>query len=155
MVQLHHENESSTGASGYSQGVLAIFDSNGEKVKAEYIIMGETAESSMHALLKKSGIDPCAPNGPRPRIAAFAPPATVDLPISFTRCSTLRDQVKLLTAQTRALRQVLAANARNRKDLDRVAADIAKISSVQQESWTRAIDMLTEMTRRVQGGAGK
>jgi hypothetical protein len=39
--------------------------------------------------------------------------------------------------------------------LDRVAADIAKVSGVQEKSWARAIDMLTEMAGEVKKGAAK
>lgn len=154
IVRLHDEN-ASPGASSGTGGALAIFDTNGGSTRAEYVVRGETAEASMYALLKKATQDPCTTDGPQPRIAAFAPPATVNLPISFVRCSTLRNRVEIVAAQARALRGVLAANARNRKDLDRIAVDIAKISAVQEKSWAQAIEKLTDMARDVKSGAAK
>jgi hypothetical protein len=155
MWKIQSDNRSRTVLAGSPGGLLAVFDTNGDGVTTKYLIDGETAEGAMFALIKSHVADPCISDGPNPRIVGFAPPPAVDLPISFVRCSTLRDQVKLMIAEKSALRNLLAASKNNRKDLDRVAADLAKISNVQEASWKQAIDILSQLSQQSPAGAGR
>jgi hypothetical protein len=160
MAQMHDQSKANSKTLQDHNGIMAVFDTNNEAVTAKYVVRGETPQSAMSALVDSSSVtDPCVSDGPKPRVVGFAPPDAVDLPISFLPCSTVRDQVRsyrdqiqLHEAQERALRNLLSLSVNNRKGLDRLGAGMAKISNIQEVSWTRALEILTELSRNIQRG---
>lgn len=137
-----------------NSGVLVIFDNNGASPIAKQTVRGQTKEAAMFALVRGGSPNPCRSRGPKATIAAFAPPPTVDLPMDFVQCSTLRDQAKLIQTQKRTLEKLVGATASNRASLDRIAKDLAAIANAQDMSWAQVIALLEQMSgARV--GAGK
>lgn len=135
------------GRAGVAGSLLVIFDTNSDKPLALHVVSGSTMYSAMYALMKTTNGDPCESTGAKPTIAAFAPPQTVDLPFSFEQCSTVRDEVRVLSSQLRDLARLKTATNGNRSTLNRITGDLKVVADIQDQSWTKVFSLLEEMAR--------
>lgn len=129
-----------------SEGILIVFDTNGREVTKLHQATAATAEAAMFAIMREG--DPCAVDGPKPAVAAFAPPSLVDLPFSFEECSVLRDEVAVLTSDRKTLKRLITATNSNDATMDRLASDLAVINQTQSATWDQLRAQLAEMNGR-------
>ncbi len=152
LLDLRGRDNPSNQASLDMKGDLLVFDTNVSPPAIVHRSQGFSESDAMYRIQNSGVADPCAVNGERPSIAGFLPPTNVDLPISISLCSRIRDETELANLQKELLLKLQRSTTKNADTVSELLAKISTVADTQDENWQKSIELLEQISKAQNGG---